>query len=201
LPLRNAQIDPDAEGVRRVSAEVIISFIVGVLFGGPSGAVVGHYLARRGKVLFTPSEWSISFWQEASPSPILIGDIYTVPPERAGHAQCTFTVEIFSSKGVDTVLRDIAAVFHLSDGDTCKAKIHDPSARRDLTSLPLPARQQIRKELWINVLTSDVGREVMKKLSDIERVMFTARFPSGRSYEEQIYPTQTQRSWWRRWLG
>jgi hypothetical protein len=179
----------------------VVGFVLTLLFGGLGVAVIMRLWGRLGGVQFRPSDWHMRFWKEASPPIILIGPIDRALPETAGHAQCTFTVELFSNKDVDTVLHDIAAEFHLPGGDVCKVAVHDPPAHRDLTSLHLPARQQITREFWINVLASEVGREVMTKLPDTERVVFAARFPSGWPFRKQIHPPPEQGPWWRRMFG
>lgn len=145
-----------------------------VLFFGGAGVPVLVYAGKRfGRVRFAPSDWHRGFWKTGVPTIMIarVGGSYddpSAPPEHAGSMQCAFSVEIFNSKSVATLLQNIAAEFHLPDGSTYSAKIYDPQVGHDLNSLALPAKEPVRKELLINVSIhdEDVDRELMVKLAD-----------------------------------
>ena len=151
----------------------LLELVLGSLGVSMLWAMLVYIWNRLGRVRFDPSDWRMDFWKSTMPGFQILGDDNRASPNRAGMMECSFSVEILNCKKVNTTLHQVAGVFHLPGGSTHSAENYDPEAGRILESLHLPAKQPVSKELWIQIVVSNVGREVMVKLASTERVVFS----------------------------
>lgn len=160
--------------------------IVGVLVG----LFAERVLQRYGKLRCEIGELRLS--GEQSPAEYVTVTGLPIPPsviEQVRFMTYSFTVKLFNEKDVNSGLRDVAIVFHLSDGRRMVRTSPDLSTRRQveegtvtepLEVINLPSRQWVSLDLF-GTISAD-----MEFLAQAERAEFRGYFPTGRVFRREI---------------
>lgn len=160
--------------------------IVGVLVG----LFADRMLQRTGKLRCEIGEFRLLGEKSPGESVSLMG--LPVPAsvvEQVRSLDYSFNVKLFNEKDVSTGLRDVAVVFHLSDGRRMVRMSPDLNTQRNveggtvidpLEVINLPSRQWVSLELF-GTISAD-----MELLTQAERAEFRGYFPTGRVFRRSI---------------
>lgn len=186
-----------AAGVRRVSENPLDSNLVTGLVG-VAGVFLGIFadrlVQRYGKLRFESDAWEAFYSAGADDYGGTPGvepsGVRDVPRDTPVSVRYSFEAKLFNEKEVDTGISDVRVAFWWDDGGQSEDRPYDTASGRVVAGqmtadhadvLDLPSRRYVQLRLH-----GYLGDEPARKLPGCKKVVFRARFPSGRKFERPI---------------